>query len=290
MTKYTTNALDGKTLKMHKWQNKLNTENKHIKVTMALLNFRTEHMVEMITANDPTPHTVVTTTKTNVHEMIAADQPQEIAPIPTRAVRAAQVITTGMVQHSTMKKRNIRSHTTTPRFTQHHRKSSNTRPITQPQHHSSKEQENTKNIKRKDKIIKPIKRPGHCKKTNMKLGNGILKTSIQSLSDENFHFYNSLVLTDDLIFQRTHFWITPPNIPRIYNHDAASDDNDDLPLQHQSNLQNKNPLKIAILIAKNTCTNETSHAIIDSGASCCVTLYIEDFITQPTSIQNTTLK
>jgi hypothetical protein len=49
-------------------------------------------------------------------------------------------------------------------------------------------------------------------------------------------------------------------------------------------------MKIAILIATNTCTKETSHAILDSGASCCVTLYIEDFIHQPTPIQNTTLK
>jgi hypothetical protein len=153
-------------------------------------------MVEMITTNDPTPHTVVKTTKTNIHEMIAANHPREIAPTSTRAVRAAQVITTEMVQHSTTKKRNIISRTTTPRFTQYHRKSSNTCPITQPQHHSSKEQENTKTIKRKDKIIKPIKRPGHCKKTNMKLGNGILKTSIQNLSDENFHFYSSLVSDD----------------------------------------------------------------------------------------------
>jgi hypothetical protein len=77
----------------------------------------------------------------------------------------------------------------------------------------------------------------------MKLGSGILKTSIQHLSDENFHFYNSLVLTDDIAFQRTHFQITPPNIPRIYNHDTASDDNDDLPLQHRSNLQNHELLK-----------------------------------------------
>jgi hypothetical protein len=119
----------------------------------------------------------------------------------------------------------------------------------------------------------------------MKLGIGIIKTSIQNLSDENFHFYNSPVLTDDLAFQRTHFRITPPNIPRIYNHDTASDDNDDLPLQHQLNLQNHELLKIAILISTNTCTKETSHAIIDSGASCCVTLYIEDFIHQPTPIQ-----
>jgi hypothetical protein len=124
----------------------------------------------------------------------------------------------------------------------------------------------------------------------MKLGNGILKTSIQNLSDENFHFYNSLVLTDDLAFQRTHFRITPMNILRLYQHDATSDDNDDSPLQNRSNLQNNELLKVAILIATNACTKETSHAIIDSGASCCVTPYIEDFIHQPTPIQNTTLK
>jgi hypothetical protein len=77
---------------------------------------------------------------------------------------------------------------------------------------------------------------------------------------------------------------------RIFNHAAASDDNDDLPLQHRSNLQNNELLKIAILIATNTCTKETSHAIIDSCASCCVTPYIEDFINQPTPIQNITIK
>jgi hypothetical protein len=121
----------------------------------------------------------------------------------------------------------------------------------------------------------------------MKLGNGILKTSIQNLSDENFHFYNSLVLTDDLAYQQTHFPITPPNIPRLYQHDFTSDDNDDLPLQNRSNLQNNELLKIAILIATNACTKETSHAIIESGTACCVTPYIEDFIHQPTPIQNT---
>jgi hypothetical protein len=98
------------------------------------------------------------------------------------------------------------------------------------------------------------------------------------------------VLTDDLAFQGTHFWITPPNIPRLYQHEATSDDNDDLPLQNRSNFQNKELLKIAILIATNARTKETSHAIIDSGASCCVTPYIEDFIHQPTPIHNTTLK
>jgi hypothetical protein len=124
----------------------------------------------------------------------------------------------------------------------------------------------------------------------MKLGSGILKSTVQQLSDENFHFYDSLVLTDDLAFQRTHFLITPLNIPRIYNPDASTDNNDDLPLQHGSQLQNHELMKIAILVATKTCTKETSHAIIDSGASCCVTPYIEDFIHQPTPIQNTTLK
>jgi hypothetical protein len=153
-----------------------------------------------------------------------------------------------------------------------------------------KEQKTTKPIKRKDKINKTIKRTQPLQGPNMKLGSGIQKSSVQHLSDENFHFYNSLVLIDDLAFQRTHFWITPPNIPRIYNHDTATDGNDDLPLHHRLNLQNHELMKIAILIATNTCNKEASHAIIDSGASCCVTPYIEDFIHQPTPIQNTTLK
>jgi hypothetical protein len=114
----------------------LNTENKPRKVTTALLNFRTENMVEMTTTNDLTPHTVVITTNTNVHEMIADDHPREIAPTPTptRAVRAAQVITTEMVQHSTMTKRNSRSHTNTcfhaspPKFIRHMQYKSNAIP------------------------------------------------------------------------------------------------------------------------------------------------------------------
>jgi hypothetical protein len=124
----------------------------------------------------------------------------------------------------------------------------------------------------------------------MKLGSGILKTSIQNLKDENFQFYNSLVLTDDLAFQRTYFWITPPNIPRLYQHDVESDEQDDLPLQNRSNLQNNELLKKSILRATNTCTKGKSQAIMDSGALCCVTPYIKYFIQQPTPIQNTTLK
>jgi hypothetical protein len=54
-------------------------------------------------------------------------------------------------------------------------------------------------------------------------------------------------------------------------------------------LQNNELLKIEILVATRACTKETSHAIIDSGASCCVTPYIEYFIHQPTPIQNTTI-
>jgi hypothetical protein len=126
----------------------LNTENKPSKVTTALLNFRTEHMVEMTTTNNVTPHTVVITTKTKVHKMIADDHPQEIAPTPTRAVRAAQVITTGMVQHSMMTKRNIRSHTNTwfhaapPKFIKHMQYNSNAIPQKQ-------RTENTKTHKKK---------------------------------------------------------------------------------------------------------------------------------------------
>jgi hypothetical protein len=37
-------------------------------------------------------------------------------------------------------------------------------------------------------------------------------------------------------------------------------------------------------------TQETPQAIIDSGVSCCVTPYLEDFLIQPTPIQNTMLK
>jgi hypothetical protein len=76
----------------------------------------------------------------------------------------------------------------------------------------------------------------------------------------------------------------------LYQHAAASDEQDDLPLQNRSNLQNNELLKIAILTATNACTKETSHAIIDSRASYCVTPYIEDFVHPPIPIQHTTLK
>jgi hypothetical protein len=44
-----------------------------------------------------------------------------------------------------------------------------------------------------------------------------------------------------------------------------------------------------ILIATNASAQEIAQAIIDLGASCCVTPYLEDFLNQPTPIQNTTL-
>jgi hypothetical protein len=72
--------------------------------------------------------TVVTVTKINSHETIADDRPHEIAPTPTRAVRAAQVITTETAHHSTMTKRNISI--STPDFTQHHRNLTAPRDIT----------------------------------------------------------------------------------------------------------------------------------------------------------------
>jgi hypothetical protein len=124
----------------------------------------------------------------------------------------------------------------------------------------------------------------------MKIGSGILKTSIQNLKEENFQLYNSLVLTDDLAFQRTYFRTTPTNIPCMYQHDAASDEQDDLPLQNRSTIQNNELLKIAVIIEMYTCTKETPQTLIDSGTSCCGTPYNKDFIHQPTPIQNTTLK
>jgi hypothetical protein len=167
---------------------------------MVLRISRTEHMAETIKTNDRVPHMIAKTAKTNAQEMIAEDHPREIAPNPKRAARVAQAITTKTVHHSMTRKRSTIKLSKSPRSTQHHIKVSNTRG-TRPRLHRSKEIGKDKNIKRKDKIINPIKRPSHFMNNAMKLGNGILKTSIQDLSDEHFHFYNSIVLTDDLAFQ-----------------------------------------------------------------------------------------
>jgi hypothetical protein len=93
---------------MRKWQNKLNNESKTNKTTTDLLNNRTGNTAEMTITNILTQHTVVIVTKINVHETIADNHPREIAPTPTRAVRAVQAITTKTAHHSTMTKRNIR--------------------------------------------------------------------------------------------------------------------------------------------------------------------------------------
>jgi hypothetical protein len=174
---------------MRKWQNKLNNESKTNKTTTDLLNNITGNTVEMIITNVLTQHTVVTVTKINVHETIADDHPREIAPTPTCAVQA---ITTETAHHSTMTKRNIS--TSTPDFTQHHRNLTTPRDITRMQHHSRKEQKTPKHIKRKDKLNKTKKtkqKKQPLQGYTMKLGSGILKLTLQQLSDKNFHFYNS---------------------------------------------------------------------------------------------------
>jgi hypothetical protein len=127
---------------MHKWQNKLNSENKPNKTTTALLNNRTDSTIEMIITNTLAQLTVVTVTKTNVHETTTDDRPHEIAPTPTRAVRASQAITTETAHHSTMTKRNISI--LTPDFTQHHRNLETPRDITRTKRHGRKEQKTHK--------------------------------------------------------------------------------------------------------------------------------------------------
>jgi hypothetical protein len=243
---------------------------------MALHNSRPT--VGMIVTSDRIAITIAITTKTNEQEMIAVDQTREIAPTLKRAVRAAQVVTTTETVHtSTMRKRSTRKQTTHDEI------------IEEP-HTKTKRSVHTRQCNAIAKSSRKTKKNKKRKTIKSKLGNGILKTSVQELSDENFHSYNSLVLKDDLAFRRTHFRIIPPVIPRIYQHDTISDITDDLPLQNRSTSKNNKLLKIAIMIAINTCSKDTSHAIIDSGASCRVTPHIEDFINQPTPIQNTTLK
>jgi hypothetical protein len=103
---------------MHKWQNKLNNENIPNKANTALLNSRTDSTIEMTVTNALAQLTAAKVTKTNVHETTADDHPHEIAPTPTRAVRAVQAITTETVHHSTMTKGNISI--LTPDFKPHH--------------------------------------------------------------------------------------------------------------------------------------------------------------------------
>jgi hypothetical protein len=122
----------------------------------------------------------------------------------------------------------------------------------------------------------------------MKLCSGILKHASNKADDEQFHFYNSLLLIDDISFQRTHFRKAPTNIPQLYTPNAATEDDEEPPLQKRRHDQNNTLLKIVKLIAINASTKEITQAIIDAGISCCVTPYFEDFLNQPTPIQNTT--
>jgi hypothetical protein len=78
-------------------------------------------------------------------------------------------------------------------------------------------------------------------------------------------------------------------MPRIYAPDAATDV-EEPPLQIKTYDQNSTLLKVAIPIASNASTHEITQAILDSGASCCVTPYLKDFLNQPIPIHNTTLK
>jgi hypothetical protein len=123
----------------------------------------------------------------------------------------------------------------------------------------------------------------------MKLCPGILNHALNQANDEHFHFYNSLVLTDVIAFQRVHFRKVPKNTPHMYTPDAATND-DELPLQTRTNDQNNTLLKKSILIISNASTQEITQSIIDSGASHCVTPRIKDFLKRPRPKQNTTLK
>jgi hypothetical protein len=89
----------------------------------------------------------------------------------------------------------------------------------------------------------------------MKVCSGILKQAFNKANDEHFHYYNSLVLTDDIAFQRTYFIKAPTNIPQIYTRDAATAGNgEELPLQTRTHDNNKTLLKIVILIATKAST------------------------------------
>jgi hypothetical protein len=103
---------------MHKLQHKLNNENTPNKAIASILNNRTDSTIKMIVTNALAQLKAVAVTKTNVHETTAEDHPHEIAPTPTRAVRAAQAISTETAHHYTMTKGNISI--LTPNFTHHH--------------------------------------------------------------------------------------------------------------------------------------------------------------------------
>jgi hypothetical protein len=83
----------------------------------------------------------------------------------------------------------------------------------------------------------------------MKLCSKFILQESASVENEHFHFCNSLVLTDDIAYQRKYFKKTPKGMPQIYIPDAIDDnDEDEAPIQTRTNLQNKTLLEIAVLI------------------------------------------
>jgi hypothetical protein len=111
---------------MKNYRNQMITENKLNRAYMVLRTNRIECMARMITKNDLITHTTAKTAKTNAPEMIAADHPQDIAPTPRRAARAAQAITTETAHHSMMKRRNTRKKLKKNNSVDHHAPSSTT--------------------------------------------------------------------------------------------------------------------------------------------------------------------
>jgi hypothetical protein len=57
----------------------------------------------------------------------------------------------------------------------------------------------------------------------MKLCSGVLHQQCGKADNGHFHFYNSLVLTDDIAFQRKYFKKTPKVMPHNYIPDAIND-------------------------------------------------------------------
>jgi hypothetical protein len=84
----------------------------------------------------------------------------------------------------------------------------------------------------------------------MKLSSTVILRESAQAEHEQFHFYYSLVLTDDMAFQQKYFKKIPKGMPQIYIPDTINDsDDEEAPIQTGSMLQNKTLLKIAILIA-----------------------------------------
>jgi hypothetical protein len=91
----------------------------------------------------------------------------------------------------------------------------------------------------------------------MKLCSNVLLQESADGENEHFHFYNSLVLPDDIAYQRKYFKKTPKGMPQIYMPDAI-DDNEKM--KHQFNQEQsykKTLLKVAVLITTNASRKST---------------------------------